>query len=424
MRGNTLLFLCTSFALVASSGARYFLGRHAPTWNQSAITATYLGAQLREANPGNATLFLMYALQNHTDVDYRLAGGPGVFLMSRLKPNGTLSAQEQIQLSYSTFLPGRQKARIALEIATLAGWPAENDPSFQDKQNELKELFRLLTDVQSFVFFDQANHLQIEFPGVRWNGKLAAAERGLTRALGVKIGRIVIDAGHGGQDTGTIGPTGLMEKDLCLDIALRLGKLIQEQLPSANVIYTRQDDSFITLEQRAEIADNAEADLLLSIHANSSKNAKVGGIETYYLNFDALPETIEVARENALDHSSGHDLQDSLKEIARNEKLEESRDLATDIQESLATSMRADSRLVPNRGVRQASFVVLSGADMPSVLTEIAFLSNLADEQWLMRPGNRQRVAEGLYRGIEKYLLRANGMTTHYAPSPETDRHP
>lgn len=411
MRGNKLHFLGVSFALIASSGAWYLFpasGRHAQAWNPSAITASYVGAQLREINPGNATLFLAYAVQNHTDVDYRLADGPGVFLMSRLKPNGTLSSQDQIQLSYPTFLPAGQKARIALEI----GWPAESDPLFQDKQNKLKELFKWLTDFQSFVLFDQANRFQIEFPSAWPELKLAAGDRSLTRALGL---RIVIDAGHGGQDTGTVGPRGLMEKDVCLDIALHLGKLIQEEVPSAHVIYTRQNDSFITLEQRGEIANNAKADLFLSIHANSSKDAKVGGIETYYLSLDASPQAVEVARENALVQSSVHDLQDLVKKIARNEKLEESRDLATDIQESLRTSMRTDSRLEQNRGVRTAPFVVLSGAEMPSVLTEIAFLSNPADEQWLMRADNRQRVAEGLYRGIEKYLLSANSMDDYAA---------
>lgn len=250
-------------------------------------------------------------------------------------------------------------------------------------------------------------------------------ERSLTRTLGLKIGRMVIDAGHGGHDRGTVGLKGLTEKDLCLDIALRLGKLIQRQIPSANIIYTRQDDSFVPLEQRTEIANNAKADLFLSIHANSSDDAHVRGIETYYLNFNASPQAMEVAaRENALAQSSVHDLQDLVKKIARNEKIGESRDLAMDIQESLANYMRAGSRPERNRGVRKAPFVVLIGADMPSVLAEISFLSNPADEQWLKKPENRQRVAEGLYHGIEKYLQSTNSVTTHLVPPPERDRQP
>src|SRR3984885_6033413 len=112
----------------------------------------------------------------------------------------------------------------------------------------------------------------------------------LTRALGLKIGRIVIDAGHGGHDTGTIGPTGLMEKDLCLDVALRLGKIIQQRLPGADVVYTRSDDTFIPLEERTHIANEARADLFISIHANSSHDHQARGIETYYLNLKGSPD--------------------------------------------------------------------------------------------------------------------------------------
>ena len=245
-----------------------------------------------------------------------------------------------------------------------------------------------------------------------------SGEHSLTRALGLKIGRIVIDPGHGGHDTGTIGPTGLMEKDLCLDLALRLGKLIERSLPSAEIIYTRPDDRFVGLEQRTAIANDARADLFVSIHANSSDDTKVSGIETYYLNFNASPQAMEVAaRENATAQSSVHDLQDLVAKIARNDKIEESRDLAADIQESLAASMQIGNRRERNRGVRKAPFAVLVGADMPSVLAEISFISNPADEQWLKKPENRQHAAEGLFRGIERYLRSVNSLTTGISPS-------
>jgi N-acetylmuramoyl-L-alanine amidase len=248
-------------------------------------------------------------------------------------------------------------------------------------------------------------------------------ERSLTRALGLKIGRIVIDPGHGGHDTGTIGPTGLMEKDLCLDVALRLGKLIARNWPSAEIVYTRQDDRYVGLEHRTLVANEAKADLFLSIHANSSDDTKVSGIETYYLNFNASAPAMEVAaRENATAQSSVHDLQDLVTKIARNEKVEESRYLAGDIQESLASSMQIGNRPERNRGVRKAPFVVLVGADMPSVLAEISFISNPADEQWLKKPENRQRSAEGLYRGIEKYLRSVNSLTTTITPSVNSPR--
>ena len=236
----------------------------------------------------------------------------------------------------------------------------------------------------------------------------------LTRALGLKIGRIVIDAGHGGHDTGTIGPTGLMEKDLCLDVALRLGKIIQLKLPSAEVVFTRNDDTFIPLERRTEIANEAKADLFISVHANPSQDRQARGIETYYLNFTGSSDAMEVAsRENATSANAVHDLQDIVKKIANNEKIEESRDLASIIQDSLSKRMENLNRGERNRGVRKAPFVVLIGADMPSVLAEISFLSNPSDEQWLKKPENRQRVADGLYFGIENYLQRTNSLTSN-----------
>jgi N-acetylmuramoyl-L-alanine amidase len=234
----------------------------------------------------------------------------------------------------------------------------------------------------------------------------------LTRTLGLKIGRIVIDAGHGGHDTGTIGPTGLMEKDLCLDIAQRLGKIIHQRLPGAEVVYTRTDDTFIPLEERTRIANESRADLFISIHANSSHDHAARGIETYYLNLKGSPDAMEVAaRENATAQESIHDLEDIVKKIARSEKIDESREFAADIQESLAKRIQKLNKTVKDRGVRKAPFVVLVGADMPSILTEISFLSNPADEQLLKKPEHRQRVAEGLYQGVASYLQSLNSVT-------------
>ena len=236
----------------------------------------------------------------------------------------------------------------------------------------------------------------------------------LTRALGLKIGRIVIDPGHGGHDTGTIGPTGLMEKDLCLDVALRLGKIVAQRLPGADVVYTRTDDTFIPLEERTNIANQAKADLFISIHANSSRNHDARGIETYYLNLKGSPEAMEVAaRENASSEEGVHELEDLVKKIARNEKIDESREFAEDIQDSLAQRIQKSAKSVRNRGVRKAPFVVLIGADMPSILTEISFLSNPADEKMLKKPEYRQRVAEGLYQGVASYLQSLNSMTVN-----------
>jgi N-acetylmuramoyl-L-alanine amidase len=245
----------------------------------------------------------------------------------------------------------------------------------------------------------------------------------LTRTLGLKIGRIVIDAGHGGHDTGTIGPTGLMEKDLCLDVALRLGKIIEQRLPGADVVFTRSDDTFVPLEERTNIANQAKADLFISIHANSSRDHAARGIETYYLNLKGSAEAMEVAaRENASSQDGVHDLQDLVKKIARTEKIDESKELAEDIQDSLARRIQKSSKPAKNRGVRKAPFVVLIGADMPSILTEISFLSNPADEQMLKKPEQRQKVAEGLYQGVASYLESMNSVTMNLPAKPAAGR--
>jgi N-acetylmuramoyl-L-alanine amidase len=246
----------------------------------------------------------------------------------------------------------------------------------------------------------------------------------LTRTLGLKIGRIVIDPGHGGHDTGTIGPTGLMEKDLCLDVALRLGKIIEQRLPGADVVYTRSDDTFIPLEERTNIANQAKADLFISIHANSSRDQGARGIETYYLNLKGSAEAMEVAaRENATAQQGVHDLQDLVKKIAQTEKIDESKELAEDVQDSLAKRIQKSGKTVRNRGVRKAPFVVLIGADMPSILTEISFLSNPADEKLLKQPEQRQKVAEGLYQGMASYLQSMNSVTVNL-PSKTAVGHP
>ena len=234
--------------------------------------------------------------------------------------------------------------------------------------------------------------------------------RSLTRALGLKIGRIILDPGHGGHDTGTIGPTGLNEKDLVLDVALRLGNLITERLGS-EVIYTRQDDTFIPLETRTAIANEQQADLFLSIHANSSSSPRARGIETYYLSFATDPEALEVAaRENADSQESIHELQDLVKKIALHDKVDESKDFAADVQSALHARLSKDNQLRKDRGVKKAPFVVLVGARMPSVLAEIAFLSNPQEEKTLKTNQQRQKIAQALYEGIERYVDTLSGV--------------
>jgi N-acetylmuramoyl-L-alanine amidase len=238
----------------------------------------------------------------------------------------------------------------------------------------------------------------------------ANGDRSLIRALGLKIGKIVVDAGHGGHDTGTIGPNGLQEKDLVLDVALKLGKLLEKRL-GAEVVYTRDDDTFIPLETRTAVANKEQADLFISIHANSSSDSTARGVETYYLNFTSSRDALEVAaRENAVSEKSIHELQDLVKKIALKEKIEESREFAADVQKSLYTGLNAKNPGIRNRGVKKAPFIVLIGANMPSILAEISFVSNPGDEKKLKTNEYRQRIAESLYKGVAGYVNGLSGI--------------
>ena len=252
--------------------------------------------------------------------------------------------------------------------------------------------------------------LQTESPESREARPTAAGDRSLTRALGLKIGKIVIDAGHGGHDTGTIGRNGLLEKDVVLDVARRLGRLLESRL-GAEVIYTRRDDTFIPLETRTAIANRERADLFISIHANSSRDSDARGVETYYLNFTSSPEALEVAaRENAVSEKSIHELQDLVKKIALKDKIDESREFAGDVQESLYGGLALNNAGIRNRGIKKAPFIVLIGANMPSILAEISFVSNPTDERKLETSEHRQRIAESLYRGVSKYVNGLSGV--------------
>jgi N-acetylmuramoyl-L-alanine amidase len=225
----------------------------------------------------------------------------------------------------------------------------------------------------------------------------------LIRALGLKINRVVIDPGHGGHDQGTEGPKGLLEKDLVLDVALRVGKLVQDRM-GAEVIYTRSDDTFVPLEGRTALANEKKADLFLSIHANSSPITRISGVETYYLNINGSRDAMDVAaRENGPSQSSIFELQDIIKKIALHDKSEESHEFAKRVEASLYGFSLKNFPGTKDRGVKTAPFIVLIGANMPSVLAEIGFVSNSREEALLKKPDYRQKLAEALYKGMEKY---------------------
>ncbi len=222
--------------------------------------------------------------------------------------------------------------------------------------------------------------------------------RSLSRTLGLSVRRIVLDAGHGGHDEGAVGPSGLREKEVVLDVALRLSRLARTRT-AVDVLLTRSDDTFIDLRRRTAIANDGEADIFLSIHANSSPTPGPRGVETYYLNFSGSNMATDLAaRENAGNGMSIGQLRGLLQAIAANEKRTESKLLAGTIQSTVTGKRWTD------RGVKHAPFLVLTGAAMPSVLVEIGFLSNPLDEARLATPAGRQQIAESICAGVETYL--------------------
>ena len=224
----------------------------------------------------------------------------------------------------------------------------------------------------------------------------------LSRQLGLGISRIVIDPGHGGHDPGA-QTRGLNEADLVLDVALRLQQLLLKT-PGFEVVLTRDTDVFIPLEERTAIANRAGADLFLSIHANASRNPKARGVETYFLNFASNPDAEAVAaRENSASGQTMHNLPDIVKAITLNNKLDESRDFATLVQRSMIDKLSGSNKLIRDLGVRQAPFVVLIGAGMPSILAEISFITHQQEGKLLKTPAYRQKIAEALFAGVQEY---------------------
>ena len=244
----------------------------------------------------------------------------------------------------------------------------------------------------------------------------------LARQLGLGISRIVLDAGHGGHDPGARS-NGIEEAELVLDVTLRLRDLLEKQ-PGIEVTLTRNSDEFIALEERTAIANRNGADLFLSIHANASRNPKARGIETYFLNFASNPEAEAVAaRENSASGRTMHSLPEIVRAIALNNKIDESRDFADMVQKSMVRRLATRNKLVRDLGVKQAPFVVLIGAGMPSVLAEISFVTNKQEGPLLKTPAYRQQIAESLFDAVVKYQRSLKGVSrARYASRATEER--
>jgi N-acetylmuramoyl-L-alanine amidase len=264
--------------------------------------------------------------------------------------------------------------------------------------------YRLVVELRASEKTLAANHIapkRMPVP-VKAAPVAALAVKASDQPLPARTGRfrIVLDAGHGGWDLGTVGRQGLLEKDLVLDVTRRLGKLLQARLGS-EVMYTRTGDSYLPLDQRADFANQTQADLFVSVHANYSSSAASRGVETYYTNLFSAPGSREVEKHD--DGTFANLTPVSLSAGGLHEKIEESRRLAASVQRYLYTTLAASSPDIRNRGIKDSAFAVLTGTTMPAILTEISFVSSPADEHNLQSPTYRQQIAEALYKGIARY---------------------
>jgi len=234
-------------------------------------------------------------------------------------------------------------------------------------------------------------------PAVKGRGGLS-----LSRQLGLGVARIVIDPGHGGYDPGAMND-GVSEADVVLDVSMRLERLLVDQ-PGVEVVLTRRANVYVPLEERTAMANRAGADLFLSIHANASEDDRARGIETYFLNFAPNPAAEAIAaRENAASARTMRQLPDIVKAIALNNKIDESRDFASLAQSAMMERLKRGNKNVKDLGVKQAPFMVLIGATMPSILAEISFLTNTQEAALLRGTAYRQQIAEALFNGIMRY---------------------
>jgi N-acetylmuramoyl-L-alanine amidase len=224
--------------------------------------------------------------------------------------------------------------------------------------------------------------------------------------------RLVLDAGHGGWDLGTVGRKGLMEKDLVLDIVGRLGKLVESHL-GAEVIYTRQDDTYLPLEKRTEIANVAQADMFVSVHANYSNDSSARGAETYYTNTYSSVR----ARTPGADTDVTAPENINWTNVDIREKVQQSRRFAIAVQHALYGMLASQIPGMRNRGIKEASYVVLTGTSMPAVLAEVSFVSSPADETKLQSSNYRQKIAEALYKGIAHYAATSHRVNIASVPS-------
>lgn len=308
----------------------------------------------------------------------------------------------------------RQTVRIVLDLRSLTDY----------KFFKLKEPYQLIIDLLGKERSKAESKPQklakvkkpMERPQAKEEKKPPADNEtkyiNLARQLGLGVKRIMLDAGHGGDDPGALGPNGLKEKDITLKLAKMVGSKLVERL-GVEVIYTRSSDIFIPLAKRPALANSQKADLFVSIHLNASPDPHAKGIETYYLNFTTDPEAMRVAAlENRANDKGLADLQDLVKAVIANTKLNESRTLAEKVQRELVRHLSLYYPDVEDRGVKYAPFLVLVGTRMPAVLVEADFITNPISAKRLIQEEHLDRLAEGIAKGIEVYIqsLKLSGL--------------
>lgn len=237
------------------------------------------------------------------------------------------------------------------------------------------------------------------------------SSNGLARQLALRVKRIVIDPGHGGKDAGAIGYyKRVYEKNIVLSLAKRLASQIRREI-GCDVVLTRSTDRFLSLEERTAIANTRDADLFISLHTNAHKSKRAYGIETYFLNLATDDDAILVAaRENATTKKSISDLQTILNDLMQNSKINESSRLATFVQKSLYGTMKKRYSKIKNKGVKQAPFYVLLGAQMPAILIETSFISNQRECKRLTRADYQNDLCKAIVKGVRQYIEDTNPM--------------
>ncbi|MDE0291701.1 MAG: N-acetylmuramoyl-L-alanine amidase [Candidatus Dadabacteria bacterium] len=311
------------------------------------------------------------------------------------------------KISFASNRPG--VSRVVLYIKDLEGHKVFSLP-----KSEQNPSFRLVMDIKGAgaqpekIFAEGAPSHDKQGPSLKSKvpeGEIAS----LKQALGLKVRTIVIDPGHGGHDPGAVGPSGLREKDVNLRIAKRLRERLIEEGKSfgiENVYLTRSTDRFIPLEERTAIAKKRKADIFISIHCNGARRKKAHGIETYILGFTDDQTSLQLAaRENATTTKGLNELGSTLKQYILSAKKEESQQVAGYVQKSIIQNVSVKYKYINNKGVKKAPFVVLIGADVPSLLIETSFITNPREEKRLKSEAYINRIVDGIVLGIKKYSM-------------------